>query len=116
MNIVARQDYIKANPDKVKKLLRALVGAEEFTKEHPAAAQESVAEFNRMDAETLRKMWQDNYYTVSLDQPLILALEDESRWAIQNRLTDAENVPNYLDFIYFDGLQSVKPKAVRILR
>lgn len=24
-------------------------------------------------------------------------------------------LPNYLDFIYFDGLQAVKPKAVTIL-
>lgn len=27
-----------------------------------------------------------------------------------------KKVPNYLDYIYFDGLKSVKPEALRILR
>ena len=52
---------------------------------------------------------------MSLDQSLILALEDESRWAIKRGLVREMNIPNYLDFIYLDGLTSVKPEAVRIL-
>lgn len=45
-----------------------------------------------------------------------LALEDESMWAMTNRLTAATKLPNYLDFIYLQGLRAVKPDAVRILR
>lgn len=116
MNIVAKTEFIHANPEKVKKLLRALVRAEVFARKSPEAAQKKVAGFNRMDAERLREIWNDNFYAVTLDQSLILALEDESRWAMQNRLTKASKIPNYLDFIYIDGLNSVKPKAVRILK
>jgi len=116
MNVVAKQEFIRTNPEKVKKLLRALVRAEEFSRDNSAAAQRIVAEFNRMDAEKIRDMWGDSSFTVTLDQSLILALEDESRWAIKGGLTGAREIPNYLDFIYFDGLKSIKPDAVRILR
>ena len=64
----------------------------------------------------LRELWAPETFIVTLDQSLVLALEDESRWAMKNGLVGGTKVPNYLNFIYFDGLESVKPKAVRILR
>ena len=115
-NIVAKQEFIHKNPDKVRKILRALVKAEDFVRENPAEAQKIVADFSRIDVHIVRDIWADTRFKVTLDQSLILALEDESRWAINGGLTGAKTVPNYLDFIYFDGLKSVKPEAVRILR
>jgi len=115
-NVVATQKFIEQNPEKVRKMLRALVKAEEFVRQNPADAQIDVAAFSSVDIAVLRDIWNETSFTVSLDQSLVLALEDESRWAIHNRLTGAKNVPNYLNFIYFDGLKAVKPDAVRILR
>jgi len=116
VSIVARQEYIRDNPGKVRKLLRALIKAEQFVGSDPEAAQKSVAEFNGMDPGMLREMWSGNNFRVALDQSLILALEDEARWAIDNKLTASKKIPNYLDHIYLDGLYAVKPEAVRILR
>lgn len=115
-NVVAKQEFIRKTPGKVEKMLRALARAEEFARKHPAEAQKIVADFSGIEIGIVRDVWPDTNFTVSLDQSLILALEDESRWAIQNRLTTAQKVPNFLDFIYFDGLKAVKPEAVRILR
>ncbi len=116
-NVVARQEFIHQNPGKVVKMLRALLKAEEFVKHHTAEAQRIVADFSRMDIDAVRAAWAGADIEVKLDQSLLLALEDESQWAIKNRLTGGRtNIPNYLDFIYFDGLTSVKPKAVNILR
>jgi NitT/TauT family transport system substrate-binding protein len=115
-NVVATQEFISKNPGKVKKMLRALVKAEGFVRGNPAEAQKIVADFSGIEIAIIREIWADADFTVSLDQSLILALEDESSWAIKSRLTNARKVPNYLDFIYFDGLKSVKPEAVRILR
>ena len=116
VSIVAKQEYIRDNPGKVRKLLRALIKAEEFSKKNLDEAQKSVAEFNRMDPGMLKEMWAGNTFSVTLDQSLLLALEDESRWAIKHGLTRTTKIPNYLDFIYLDGLSGVKPEAVRILR
>jgi NitT/TauT family transport system substrate-binding protein len=115
-NVVAKQDFIRNNPGKVRKMLRALVKAEAFVKENPAAAQKIVADFSGIEQGIVRSIWSDTNFAVTLDQSLILALEDESRWAINAGLTNAKVIPNYLDFIYFDGLKAVKPQAVGILR
>jgi NitT/TauT family transport system substrate-binding protein len=115
-NVVATQDFIRKNPDKVKKMLRALVRAEEFVRGNPSEAQKIVADFSGIETGIVRDIWADTSFTVTLDQSLILALEDESEWAIKHGLTKAGKVPNFLDSIYFDGLNSVKPSAVRILR
>ena len=37
-------------------------------------------------------------YPLFLDQSLLLAMEDEARWLIDNRLTDQTKVPDYLDY------------------
>jgi len=115
-NIVATQEFIRNNPEKVKKLLRALIKAEELVKLNPDGAQKIIAAYSGLDIAMVRRLWTDTSHRVALDQKLILALEDESHWAIKNKLTKATKIPNYLDYIYFDGLKSVKPEAVRILR
>jgi NitT/TauT family transport system substrate-binding protein len=115
-NVVATQEFIRNNPGKVKKLLLALVRAEEFINQNPAEAQKIVADFTGLDRTLLGEIWAVNDFKVTLNQSLLLALEDLSQWAIKNRLAKAGKVPQYLDFIYFDGLESVKPKAVRIIK
>ncbi len=50
-----------------------------------------------------------------LDQALLTLLEDEGRWAIHNKLVDGEKVPNYLHFLYLDGLEKIKPEAVSVI-
>ena len=114
--VVAREEYIRKNPTTVFKLLKALVKAEEFISSNPEESQKIVAEASRTDTRLVQATWALNNFRLALDQSLILALEDESQWAITNGLTKSMKVPNYLNFIYFDGLKSVKPEAVRILR
>jgi len=116
LNVVATQEFIRNNPDTVKKMLRALVKSEEFVRGNPAEAQKISSDFNKLDIDMVHDIWTGINFNVTLDQTLILALEDESRWAINNGLIEARKVPNYLDSIYLDGLKSVKPDAVRILK
>jgi sulfonate transport system substrate-binding protein len=115
-NIVARREFIAENPGKVAKLLRALVRAEDFVNKDSIKARKIVSDFSRMDSAVVKELWPIYSFGVSLDQTLILALEDESRWAIAGGFTETKRIPNYLDFIYFKGLMTVKPDAIRILR
>jgi sulfonate transport system substrate-binding protein len=115
-NIVTTQDYVHAKPENIKKILRALIKAEKFVVQKPAEAQAIVADFSNMDKAIIGGLWAVQNFSVALDQSLVLAMEDESQWAIQVGLTDETKIPNYLDFIYFEGLDSVKPSASRILR
>jgi NitT/TauT family transport system substrate-binding protein len=53
---------------------------------------------------------------VRLDQALLTLLEDEGRWAIQNRLVEAKKVPNYLNYLHLDGLGKINPNFVTVIR
>ena len=115
-NIVATDEFILKHPEKVRKVLRALVKAEEFVRSNPAEAQSIVADFTGIDMPVVRAFWVNAKFTVSLDQSLLLALEDESSWAIKNGLIEARKAHNFLDHVYVECLKTVKPGAVRILR
>jgi ABC-type nitrate/sulfonate/bicarbonate transport system substrate-binding protein len=114
--VVAGQEYVKKNPEATKKVLRALLKAEIFVQEHPEESRRLVAEFIKTDKAILDEIWDIFTLRLSLNQALIVDLEDQTRWAMKNRLTIRSDMPNYLDFIYTDGLQAVKPEAVRIIR
>jgi sulfonate transport system substrate-binding protein len=112
----ARQDFVRKNPETIRKVLKALIRAETFVKVNPEESKRIVAEFNRMDNSFTQKVWNLYNLRLTIDQSLIVSLEDQTRWAMKNRLTTLKAMPNYLDFIYVDGLRAVKPEAVRIIR
>ncbi len=115
-NIATKQDFANENPETIKKVLRALIKADEFIEENPDEALETVADKIGMNKATLNEIWELFDFKVTLDQSLLLTLEAQARWAIKNKLTNKTEVPNYLDYIYLDGLEKVKPEAFRIIR
>jgi NitT/TauT family transport system substrate-binding protein len=42
-------------------------------------------------------------------------MEEEARWAISNNLINATAVPNFINYIYVNGLESVKPESISII-
>jgi NitT/TauT family transport system substrate-binding protein len=115
-NIVASQEFVRTHPQAVQKLLRALIQAEQFAASNPVEAQRIVAHFCNKDIGGVQAAWGDARFQVTLDQSLLLALEDESRWAMAQHLTSAKETPNYLNHIYLEGLAAIRPSMVRILK
>jgi NitT/TauT family transport system substrate-binding protein len=115
-NIVAKQGYVKKNPDAIKKVIRALIKAEGFIKQNPNKSLNIVADSVGIDRALLSEVWGEFNFRVTLTQALLITLEDETRWVIKSRLVEKSKMPNYIDFIYVDGLQAVKPEAVKIIR
>lgn len=115
-NIVAKQDYVKKHPDAIKKAIRALIKAEVFIKQNPNESLNIVADSIGIDRALLSEVWGEFNFRVTLTQALLITLEDETRWVIKSRLVEKSKMPNYIDFIYVDGLQAVKPEAVKIIR
>jgi ABC-type nitrate/sulfonate/bicarbonate transport system substrate-binding protein len=110
------QEYVKKHPEAIRKFLRALIRAEELFQNNPGEARRLVANFLKMDKVLLDEIWPIFTARVVLDQALLVDLEDQTRWAIKNRIVSRKDMPNYLDYIYVDGLLAVKPMAVRVLR
>jgi len=114
-NIAGTRDYVVSHPETIKKLLRALVRAERFHKDEPDAARKIIAGAINVSLENLKELWPTYRFNVTLDQSLLLTLEDETRWAIKNQLTARPDIPNYLNYLYLDGLEAVKPESVTVI-
>lgn len=112
--LAAAQRFLAEKPELVRRVLRALVKAEAFAKAQPekaaAAAGLGVAE------PVMTVLWRHMDLRVTLHQALLVALEDEARWVMQNKLVEAGPAPNYLHLIHWPALEEVHPEAVTIIR
>ncbi|MDO8813413.1 MAG: NrtA/SsuA/CpmA family ABC transporter substrate-binding protein [Gallionella sp.] len=115
-NIAAQQDYVRKNPETAKRFLRALIKAENFVTKNPDEAQAIMSAATKIDKSLIHEVWNAFNYHVVLDQTLLITLEDETRWAIKNKLTDQTAMPDYRSFIHLDSLRAVKPEAVKMNR
>ncbi|MBI3726742.1 MAG: NrtA/SsuA/CpmA family ABC transporter substrate-binding protein [Burkholderiales bacterium] len=114
-NVVGMRSYISAEPETINKVLRALDQGSNYCNEMPDAARVLHEAGKKTNTKEQRAAWATYRFEIGLDQGLLLALEDQARWAIKNKLTNKTEVPNYLDYIYLDGMEKVKPSAVTII-
>jgi NitT/TauT family transport system substrate-binding protein len=114
--ITGRNDWIKGHPEIVNRFLKSLAQAEDYLTSNPAAAKAIVRKRLNYDDIFTETIWSENQFSVSLDQSLILAMEDEARWMIKNNLTTEKHIPDFTNYIYLDGLKAIKPEAVNIIR
>ena len=115
MMIVAKKDYVEQNPQTLEKFLRSLVRSEEFIAQDPQSASGIHAEVSGVDQALIDPVFDQMNFSLSMDQALLLDLEDQARWIISYGYTDQTSVPNYLEYLYPDALQLVKPEAVTII-
>lgn len=113
-NIFGTASWVASHPEVITRLLRALSQAEDYVARHPDEVKALVQKRLQYDDAYMNAIWTEHRFSLSLDQSLIITMEDETRWMISNNLTNEKTVPNYLDFIYADSLKSVKPGAVSI--
>jgi NitT/TauT family transport system substrate-binding protein len=114
-NMAGTRDYVVSHAEMIKKLTRALVRAERLCRDEPDAAHQIIASALNVSLENLQELWPSYRFNVTLDQSLLLTLEDETRWAIKNQLTDRTSIPNYLEHVYPDALEAVTPAAVTVI-
>ncbi len=69
-----------------------------------------------MDMSHIEEVWRENHFSLTLDYSLIIAMNDEARWMIDNHLANGKTVPDFRDYICPEGLKAVKPQAVFIFR
>ena len=114
--LLTKEEFIEENPQVIERFLQALIRAEEFVKENEAEVKKLFATMFGYESSYIDYSWQRHDFTVVLPQALIVAMEDQARWRIKNKLTEATEIPNYLDYIYLDALEEVKPEAIGIIR
>ena len=109
------KSYVEKNKEHVNRFLKAVLKAEDYIKEHPAEAQKITAEKINADPVIVKSIWDAFIFEITLEQSILVGLEDEAQWAIDIGYTK-KSAPNYLDFIHYQNLQKLKPEAVNIIR
>ena len=114
--LLAKKDWTENNPAAAERFMKSLVEAEDYIKDNSEESKEFAK--NRFDYESdyMDYSWPKQKFAVILEQAMLITFEDQARWRIDNNLTDKTQVPNYLNYIYPDALEEVKPEAVTIIR
>ncbi len=115
-SLVASERFLKEQPEVARRIVRALIAAETLAKNQPQRTMKIVAQATSIPEPTLRRLWPRMDLRVRLSQSLLVALEDQARWAIGDHWAGEAAMPNFLRFIHLDTMLAEKPAAVNIIR
>ncbi len=112
--LLVREDVIREKPTLSRRILKALLEGEEYIRKNPEKAAVLIAEYLNADPTSIASRWSEFQIRLSLDQSLLVRLEDEARWAIAVKLVESPDVPNYLELIKMDDLRELRANAVTL--
>ena len=110
--LISNEQAIKFKTEAIERFLAALLQAEDFIKANPGESKQIIMKQFDLDQDFINQNWPKNTFTVRLDQSLLLEMEDEALWVIENKLTDKTAIPRYRDYISRDFLKKIKMAAV----
>ncbi len=114
--LLAKEDWIKNNPGAAERFIKSVLEAEDYVKDNSEEAKEFAKNRFGYESDYIEYSWPKQEFAVVLEQAMVIVFEDQARWRIKQGLTDATEVPNYLDYIYMGALEEVKPEAIGIIR
>ncbi len=113
-HFIPNRDFAEHNLKALRRFLKAIEKGNDLIKENKEEAITIVSQRLKMERGLVASVWDDFEFQLVLDQSILITLEDEARWMVEKNLTDKTEVPNYLDYVYIDALEEVKPEAVTI--
>ncbi|MCX7888036.1 MAG: ABC transporter substrate-binding protein [Verrucomicrobiae bacterium] len=114
-HVVARREFLRQRPETARRVIRALLRAEQWARRHPDAALVVVARRLGVGPDRLAADWAHLRLRVSLEQRLLAQFEEEAAWMMEGGLVQGQRMPNYLEFIETGPLRAVKPGAVTLV-
>ncbi len=115
-NLAAMKSFSERHPESLKRLLKAIDRAVTFIRVNRDKSQDIIARSFKLDKDTVNAVWDGFQFGLSLDQTLLVTWDEIARWAIKNNGVDKKNIPDYLNFIYMDMLEAVKPETITVIR
>lgn len=113
--VVATKQYVDANPEVSKQVLRALISAKDYIKQNKEQAVGIYSKVSGVQNQAVNDLFKTMEFDLSLNHSLLLDLEDQARWVIKNGYSDANKVPNYLDYMYPQAMRIIKPEATTLI-
>lgn len=114
--LLVRRDYLRAHPDAVRGLLRALARAAIVMHDDADVGTALIGRFIGTNVDQVARALDGWRPRLFLDQAMLLAMEFEAEWIIDDALTDQRRIPNLLRIIDPAPLAEIDPDAVTINR
>lgn len=114
--LVGKRSYVASHRSAVEKVLRGLLKAERFMRTHPTEAQHLVAQSLAIPPEDIAQVWGLFDFQVRLDQRHLVIMNEEARWAIRTGMVPGQPLPDFLAHLDPAPLDTVEPRAVRLMR
>ena len=115
-NFATMKSYAQDHKGVLERFTKALIRSSEFIQTHREESQRIIAEALKIEKETVITLWDGYNFKISLDQALLVSWDSIGRWSIDNNFTDKKKIPNYLNYIYLDALDTVQPDLISIIR
>jgi NitT/TauT family transport system substrate-binding protein len=113
--VIEAKESVRENPATLEKLLKGLVEAEKFTRDHPEEAKMIVVKYTKLDKETVDGIWGSFDFRIALTPQLLEYLNREARWAKDTgKVTPETVVPSFRDMVFSDPLREISSGAVGI--
>ncbi len=114
--LLTKQNWLDKNPAAAERFMKLMLEAEDYIKDNSEEAKEFAKGRFDYESDYMNYSWPKQEFAVILEQAMLIAFEDQARWRIKEKLTDKTEVPNYLDYIWLDALELIKPEAVTIIQ
>jgi ABC-type nitrate/sulfonate/bicarbonate transport system substrate-binding protein len=114
--LAGRYSWIQGNQRAVPAILNALLQSETFINDQPGKTIEIMtSQLGKHRQDEIESDFNLVTFYMTLGKSLILTMEDEARWMIENGIVQDTSIPDYTRLIYFTGLDNVKPDRVSIV-
>lgn len=111
--LIATESTLNKRSSAIRKMLSALDASDDFLHNNRGETQRILA--SELGTRHTPEIWRDTDFDLTLSRPFLLAMEAELRWMKSSEGVHDFTMPDLLDFIHFDALQSVRPEKVQML-
>lgn len=112
--LISSSEFAEKRPEAAKRLFQALADAEKLIIKDPEKVKKILAKLLKVDERYLVSVWPKHQLRLSLNQALLVVMEEQLRWAVNKGLATAGQAHNYLSSIIRGPLVSVTPQAVTL--
>jgi ABC-type nitrate/sulfonate/bicarbonate transport system substrate-binding protein len=113
--LLATNEAVIQSPEPLKRLLKALLKAEAFVRDHEAETKSVLVRRWGFDPDFLSESWPTTRLNVSFNQSIVISLQNYAVWQRQKESKEPEP-PDVLNYLHTGILDAVAPGKVTIFR
>lgn len=110
MTVQAQDDYAKAHPEELKKLLRALHKATDYINEHPEESAKIIAKRIQIDEGTCLRIMKKNKYAMKFDPQFMDGADNMAKFMLDMKNISA--VPKTSEYVDMSFMKELYPNDV----